>query len=163
MNPTLLHPSQRPDTGTALPGADAPEFSPQDTSRFGVVAIAADSVLHFPEGLIGLGGSRYALISSDPASPFLWLQSLDDAALALPVANPHRFFTDFAVELDAEDVALVGIEGDEPVDVLVTVTASPERVTANLKAPILIRGNTAYQIINRAAGAQVKTPLLPAA
>ena len=31
-----------------------------ESSRFGTIEIAADAVIEFPSGLIGLGGSRYA-------------------------------------------------------------------------------------------------------
>ena len=43
-----------------------------------VLQIEADAVLSFPRGLIGLGGSRYALLSTDPDSPFSWLHSIED-------------------------------------------------------------------------------------
>ena len=36
---------------------------------FGDVQIAEDSVLEFPDGLIGLGGQRYALLGSDARQP----------------------------------------------------------------------------------------------
>ena len=119
----------------------------------------AGEVLEFPDGLVGLGGHRYALIATDQKSPFLWLHSLDDPTLALPVTNPHRFFSDFAVELTDEDVERIGVSGDESVDVYVTVRAAPDLadVTANLKAPILIRDGRAWQVINHAPGAQLRT------
>ena len=65
--------------------------------------IDPDTVIEFPEGLIGLGGSRYALLARDPETPFLWLQSMEDRELALPVTNPHAFFSDFAVDLTDEE------------------------------------------------------------
>ena len=101
-----------------------------ESSRFGTVEIAPDSVVEFPDGLIGLGGSRYALLSTDADSPFLWLHSLEDPRIALPVTNPHRFFSDFAVELNDEDVARLGFDDDGAVDVYVTVRASPRSRTS---------------------------------
>ena len=41
-----------------------------ESSRFGTLEIAAESVIEFPAGLIGLGGSRYALVSSDVDGAF---------------------------------------------------------------------------------------------
>lgn len=135
-----------------------------ESSRFGTVEIAPDSVVEFPDGLIGLGGSRYALLSTDADSPFLWLHSLEDPTIALPVTNPHRFFSDFAVELNDEDAARLGFDDDGAVDVYVTVRAAPalEDVTVNLKAPILIRGGRAHQVINQAQGANLRAQLFPA-
>ena len=134
------------------------------TSRFGLVQIVPDSIIVFAEGLIGLGGSRYALLSADARSPFLWLQSLDDAGIALPVVNPHTFFEDFVVELAEGEAQRLGLGEGSPADVYVTVTAAndPSEITVNLKAPILIREASGYQVINQAPGAAVKTPLFPA-
>jgi flagellar assembly factor FliW len=132
-----------------------------DSSRFGRVQIDPSTVIEFPEGLIGLGGSRYALIARDPDTPFLWLQSLEDSALALPVTNPHQFFADFGVELDEEEASRLGLDSATGVDVYVTVRASNvlEDFTANLKAPILVRDGKAYQVINQAPGCQLRAPL----
>jgi flagellar assembly factor FliW len=132
-----------------------------DSSRFGRVQIDPSTVIEFPEGLIGLGGSRYALIARDPDTPFLWLQSLEDPALALPVTNPHQFFADFGVELDEEEAERLGLDSANGVDVYVTVRASNvlEEFTANLKAPILVRDGKAYQVINQAQGCQLRAPL----
>jgi flagellar assembly factor FliW len=135
-----------------------------ESSRFGQVEVDSGSVLEFPEGLIGLAGSRYALIADDPDAPFLWLQSLDDAALALPVTNPHRFFADFAVEVVDEDAERLGLEETSgAMDVYVTVRAAPapEDFTANLKAPILVRAGQAWQVINQAPGCELRVPLFP--
>lgn len=135
------------------------------SSRFGTVEIAQDSVFEFPNGLIGLGGSRYALISHDSSSPFLWLQSLDDPKIALPVTNPLRFFSDYTVELTDEDAERLGFDGSGSADVYVTVTASSDlaKFTANLRAPILIRPGRADQVINHAEGAELKARLFPVA
>jgi flagellar assembly factor FliW len=59
-----------------------------DSSRFGRVEIDPETVIEFPEGLIGLTGKRWALLARDPDTPFVWLQSLEDPELALPVTNP---------------------------------------------------------------------------
>jgi flagellar assembly factor FliW len=134
-----------------------------ESSRFGQLDVDPGSVLEFPEGLIGLAGSRYALIADDPDAPFLWLQSLDDPSLALPVTNPHRFFADFAVEVIDEDAERLGLETSSAMDVYVTVRAAPapEDFTANLKAPILVRAGQAWQVINQAPGCELRVPLFP--
>ena len=51
-------------------------------------------MIEFPFGLIGLGGLRYALLDRNPGTGFLWLHSVDEPALALPVVSPHQFFPD---------------------------------------------------------------------
>ncbi len=132
-----------------------------ESSRFGPVEVDPGSVLEFPEGLIGLAGSRYAVIAQDPEAPFLWLQSLDDPSLALPLTNPHRFFADFTVEVIDEDAERLGLDSTSAMDVYVTVRAAPalEDFTANLKAPILVRAGQAWQVINQAPGCELRVPL----
>ena len=137
-----------------------------ESSRFGRVEIDPETVVEFPDGLIGLGGSRYALLASEPDSPFLWLHSIEDPSLALPVTDPLRFFDSFAVQLADEDAERLELDDVTAVAVYVTVRAAPkpEDFTANLKAPILVRSGQAYQVINQAPGCELRAPLFaPAA
>ena len=129
-----------------------------ESSRFGTVEIAADAVIEFPSGLIGLGGCRYALVSADTDGAFHWLHSLEDASLALPVTNPWLFFGDYEVELSDADTDRVGVA--QP-DVWVTVRtgSSPSDFSANLRAPILVAEGRGHQVINEASDAPVRAPL----
>ncbi len=129
-----------------------------ESSRFGTVEIAADAVIEFPSGLIGLGGTRYALVSADTDGAFHWLHSLEDASLALPVTNPWLFFADYVVELSDADTARAGTETP---DVWVTVRtgSAPADFSANLRAPILVAGGHGHQVINEASDAPVRAPL----
>jgi flagellar assembly factor FliW len=132
-----------------------------ESSRFGRVEIDPETVIEFPEGLIGLAGSRYALLARDPDTPFLWLQSLEDPSLALPVTNPHQFFSDFLVELIEEEAERLDVASGTGVDVYVTVRAADalEHFTANLKAPILVSSGRGHQVINQAPGCELRAPL----
>ena len=132
-----------------------------ESSRFGTLEIATDEVIEFPAGLIGLGGARYALLSTDEQSPFAWLQSIDDPELALPITNPWLFFTDYAVDVDDAEAKRVGVEDPSKVDVWVTVRAAAELqgFSANLRAPILVFNGHGHQVINAAKDAEVRAPL----
>jgi flagellar assembly factor FliW len=135
-----------------------------DSSRFGTLEIASEDVIEFPNGLIGLGGSRYAIVASTEDGAFSWLHSIDDPSLALPVANPWHFFGDYAVELSDADTARVTTDPAD-VAVFVTVRAGAELADfyANLRAPILVAEGRGLQVINEAADAPVRAPLFPAA
>ena len=76
-----------------------------DSPRFGTLEIASDDVIEFPAGLIGLGGRRYAIVTTDGDSAFSWLHSIDDPSLALPVTNPWNFFADYSVDALRRGVA----------------------------------------------------------
>jgi flagellar assembly factor FliW len=133
-----------------------------ESTRFGTFEIAADAVIEFPAGLIGLGGGRFALVSADSEGAFHWLHSVEDPSLALPVTNPWLFFGDFVVDLSDADTDRVGAE--QP-DVWVTVRTGSEveDFSANLRAPILIANGRGHQVINEAPHAPVRAPLFPEA
>ncbi|MGD1058359.1 MAG: flagellar assembly protein FliW [Solirubrobacteraceae bacterium] len=134
--------------------------------RFGAVEVAAEDVIDFPFGLIGLGGLQYALIDRNPGSGFLWLHAVDNPALALPVVSPFQFFSSFTLEIAAEDRERTGIEDATGAELYVTVRATPNPmdITANLRAPLLIKDGRGYQVINTAENAVLQAPLfeLPA-
>jgi flagellar assembly factor FliW len=136
-----------------------------ESTRFGTLEIEAEAVLSFPRGLIGLGGSRYALLSTDADSPFSWLHSVEDPDLALPVTRPGQFFPGYEVVLSDAEAATLGLSDEPPADVWVTVRAT-ERVedfTVNLRAPIVVTpradGAEAFQVINEAPNCDVRVPL----
>jgi flagellar assembly factor FliW len=135
-----------------------------ESSRFGTLEIETEEVIEFPSGLIGLGGARYALLTTDDQSPFAWLQSIDDPELALPITNPWLFFADYAVDVDDAEAKRIGVEDPSKVDVWVTVRAAAELqgFSANLRAPILVWNGRGHQVINEANDAPVRAPLFPA-
>jgi flagellar assembly factor FliW len=131
------------------------------STRFGEVQIPEESVIEFPHGLIGLGGRHYALLARSDDAAFVWLHSLDDPALALPLTNPWRFFESYEVEISDDEAAQLGIESTEDTAVYVTVRAaeSLEDFSANLRAPILVSNGLGHQVINQAPDAPVRAPL----
>jgi flagellar assembly factor FliW len=132
-----------------------------ESTRFGSLEIPAEAVVEFPHGLIGLGGSRYALLARSEESTFLWLHSLEDPALAIPLTNPWRFFPSYEVELSDDEAERIGVSEADETTVYVTVRAaeSLEDFSANLRAPILISAGKGHQVINEAEDAEVRMPL----
>lgn len=132
-----------------------------DSTRFGTLEIASEAVIEFPAGLIGLGGSRYTLVAQEEDSAFLWLHSIDDPSLALPVTNPWRFFGSYEVELSDDDAGRIGVSEPAQAEIYVTVRAAEaiEDFSANLRAPIVVSGGRGWQLINEAEFAPVRAPL----
>jgi flagellar assembly factor FliW len=132
-----------------------------ESTRFGTVEVSEDAVVEFPNGLIGLGGRRYALLARSEESTFVWLQSMEDPELALPLTNPWRFFNAYEVELSDDEAERIGVSDAEDTVVYVTVRAAEtlEDFSANLRAPILISQGNGHQIINQAPDAPVRAPL----
>jgi flagellar assembly factor FliW len=129
--------------------------------RFGAVEIDERDVIEFPFGLIGLGGLQYTLLDRNPGSGFLWLHAVDNAALALPVISPRQFFPSFSLEIAPEDRERTGIEDAEPSELYATVRATPDPadITANLRAPLVIREGHGYQVLNVDEDAPLQAPL----
>ena len=132
-----------------------------ESTRFGAVEVLDEAVLEFPTGLIGLGGTRYTLIAREESAPFLWLHSLDDPSLAIPVTNPWFFFSSYEVEVSDSEAQRIGITDPAQADVYVTVRAGEaiEDFRANLRAPILVSGGRGHQVINEADGTSVRALL----
>jgi flagellar assembly factor FliW len=129
--------------------------------RFGQVEVADEQVIEFPLGLVGLGGTRYALLDRNPGTGFLWLHCVDDPALALPVVGPRQFFSDFRLEIAEEERERTGIADVEAATIYVTVraTSDPLDVAVNLRAPLLVDGGRGFQVINTVEGASLQAPL----
>jgi flagellar assembly factor FliW len=139
----------------------SPNGSTVESTRFGTLEVEPDAVIEFPAGLIGLGGHRFVLLARDEDSAFAWLHSLEEGDLALPVTNPFRFFEDYEVEISDAEAERIGVTDPADADVWVTVRAGTEATdfTANLLAPILVSHGRGHQVINEAAGVDVKAPL----
>jgi flagellar assembly factor FliW len=133
------------------------------STRFGDVELADDAVVEFPTGLIGLRGTRYALVPHGDDGTFVWLHSMEDPDLALPVTRPWTVFADYEVELSDSEAERIGVSDPSEAQVYVTVRAgdSAADFTANLRAPIIIAGGRGYQVINEAGDPPVRAPLFP--
>jgi flagellar assembly factor FliW len=132
-----------------------------ESTRFGTLEIAEEAVIEFPLGLIGLGGLRYTLFDRNPGSGFLWLHSLEDPGLALPVVDPRRFFTSFTLRLSEEDRERIGAEDPQAAQLYVTVRTAPDPadIVVNLHAPLVVWEGHGHQVLNTAPGAELRVPL----
>lgn len=133
------------------------------STRFGPVEIRPEAVITFPDGIIGLPGHTYALLSPEPDAVFFWLQSVEHPELALPVTTPWLFFPEYRLEL-AEDVAArLGIDPKQRTGVMCVVRAaeSLDDFRVNLRGPIVINGDglVGHQVINEAGDLGVSEPL----
>jgi len=147
-----------------------PETTPQATlkvksSRFGEVEVPADRVITLPQGMIGFPQlRRYVLIRHRDDSPFFWLQSLEAAELAFVVVNPLLFDAAYKFTLSNAETKLLNAEDPSQIQVWVVVTipvGKPDKMTANLKAPVVInlQNRQAAQIILDDAKYSVRQPL----
>lgn len=110
------------------------------TTRFGEIEVKAEDLIELPSGLIGFPElKRYVLLDHDKDSPFKWLQSLDDGAIAFVLINPLLFKADYTVEVTEAEVSDLQLsdEDDAVISVIITIPTNPQNMTANLKAPLV--------------------------
>ncbi len=123
-----------------------------ETTRFGEVDIAEESILHMPDGMLGFECyKRFVLLEDKPGVEFKWLQAVDNPALAFIVIDPMAFFPDYEMNLTDEEAESLDIRDASEAVVLTTVTVNKEegKVTANLLGPVVINSRTlqARQIV----------------
>jgi flagellar assembly factor FliW len=116
-----------------------------NTTRFGLIDIDEKRLVSFPDGLPGFSEvRRFVLVEHAPESPFHWLQSLDDPALAFVVMNPILIDPTYGEVISKRLYEDLGLQGSEDAAILaiVTIDAKNQRVTANLLAPLVINPMT---------------------
>ncbi len=124
-----------------------------ETKHFGNVKINENDVITFVEGIIGFEDNKRFVVlgKQDEESPFKWLQSVDDKDLCFVIIPPGYFRKEY--ELFVPEDTAVRLELKEDKDVIIySIVVIPEdvsRMTANLKAPVIINAanNKAAQIV----------------
>jgi flagellar assembly factor FliW len=131
--------------------------------RFGTCTFRDAEVLTFPWGVPGFPDCRrFLALTVESQENVLWLQSLDELKVALPVADPWQFFPDYDPRLPAS--ARVSLELDRAEDfAILAVTIIPEAGTAtmNLLAPIVVnlRTRIGRQVTVEGDDYSVRTPI----
>ena len=119
------------------------------STRFGELAVPADSVITIASGLIGFP-RHHSFVMLDHKPPFSWLHSVEDPNLAFVVVDGFQFGEKYSVKPPIGDKDSDLQEGDEyAILVVVTVRPNAAETTANLKAPIFvnIRNRRGVQVI----------------
>ena len=109
------------------------------TTRFGVIDIAEDRVITFPDGLLGFGDrTQFCLLQPGDDACFFWLQCVNDADLAFVVTDPTFFEQDFSVPIRPEQMEALKISKLEDAQVFVIVNKIGDQLTGNFQGPLII-------------------------
>lgn len=134
-------------------------------TRFGTLEFEEKFVITFEQGILGFPlSSRYILFPHEKGSPFSWLQSVDEAAVAFLVVNPLDFFSDYEVVIEDADVEMLQVENADDLELLTLVTipeGHPEEMRTNLAGPVVINASNrrGKQLLMREYSTQ--QPLVP--
>ncbi len=112
---------------------------------FGSIEIDDDKIITIPNGLMGFEQyTRYALAFDNEKQTkggILWLQSVEEPALAFPMLDPARVFGEYCPVIEDEWLAPIGtFNNDEDLLLLniLTVPSDITKMTVNLRAPLII-------------------------
>ena len=111
------------------------------TTRFGDISIDESRIIRMKGGMLGFEHlGRYVLLTQDEKIPFLWLQSIEDGSVAFVVINSLAVKPDYEPVISGDEVKLLEIASPEDAVLfsVVTIRSDPFKVTANLRAPIVV-------------------------
>lgn len=145
--------SDKASASPAETGQEASEGSVTfENAKFGEVTVESTSIVTFPDGVPGFERCKqYGLVSVDEEAPFLRLLSLDEPTVGFVILSPMLLWSDYNPQMGAEDLGGLDVRSPDELEMycIVTLSESPDQVTANLKGPIAIntRTMTARQLI----------------
>ena len=121
------------------------------TTRFGTITASPQDILLFDQGLIGFEQCKRWLLLADAKNRALgWLQSVDNAQIAMAFVSPRRFVPDYQLRLQRSQLDGMQIDDPEEAEVVVIVSRHLEGLCLNLKAPLVIHisSKTGCQVIS---------------
>ena len=119
-----------------------------NTRLFGAIDIPDDKIIVLENGMIGLPEMRqFALIFDEEregGGKIKWLQSMDDPETAFPVMDPTVVKENYNPMINDDILRPLGELTAENTFILTTVTVPKniEKMSINLKAPIVINTDT---------------------
>jgi flagellar assembly factor FliW len=111
-----------------------------DLPRFGTCTYSESEIFVFPWGLPGFENLRsFIALQLETQDQIVWLQSLDDLNIALPLGDPWTFFPDYDPKLPGFARLSLDIQGAEDFTVLAVMVGTDGGPTfMNLMAPIVV-------------------------
>lgn len=119
-----------------------------NTRLFGTIDIPDEKIIVLENGMIGFPEMcRFALIfdaEKEKNRKIQWLQSMDEPEVAFPVIDPTFIKEDYRPMINTELLKPLGELTEENTFVLSTITVPKEleKMSINLKAPIIINSET---------------------
>lgn len=130
----------------------------------GKITYDEDEIIIFEKSIPGFNDVKRFILKEIEGSSFKLLQSIDDVTVGFVVISPFQVEEDYEINLSEEVIKTLEIK--EATDVLlyslVTLNSKVEKITVNLKAPVVINVNNkkAEQFIIDKAKYKIKHPLM---
>ena len=123
-----------------------------NTLRFGPLEIPENKIIRMARPVLGFEKlSKFCLIEREEFWPFLWMQSIEDPAIAFIVVNPTMFISDYRIEINPNEISEIEPSSPEMIEtyVIANVPEDWKQMTVNMQGPILINtaNNKAKQLV----------------
>ena len=144
------------------------------TTRFGEIEVPDNSLINFPNGIIGFKDAhRFVIFGCGEQGIFKWLQSADIPDLAFVICEAHLIVPQYQIIIRQEEQELLQLENSEDAAIclILVIPENPQDATANLLGPIVMNSasrigtqlvlinpdySTRYKIFKPAAAAEDK-------
>lgn len=135
-----------------------------ETERFGIFELKDKKTLHFPNGIPGFEELRsFILLETEENKPLLWLQSIENKHIALPVVIPFELIGDYYVDVRENELSDLNLEAPDDLLILcvVVIPEDVRKMTTNLASPIVINAKRGVgkQLVIDAATLPLRFPI----
>lgn len=135
-----------------------------NTKYYGCIDYEKKDVIHFEKGIPGFEELRnFILFPVEDNEVFSVFHSIEREDISIIVTSPFNIKEDYEINLEEEQRKNLKIENEKDVLVLNTVTLNSDidKITANLRAPIIIniKEKIGEQIIINSDKYSIKYPL----
>jgi flagellar assembly factor FliW len=115
-----------------------------DTKYFDKVEVEDNQIIDFEHGVLGFS-EYHKFIVVHENDILCWLQSTEDKNVVLPMISTPLVFPEYTPEVDDELLLSIGdIKQDNHLAIFNIMVVPPdiEKMTTNLRAPIIVNNNT---------------------
>ena len=112
-----------------------------NSQRFGPLEIPDNKIIEMVRPILGFEKlTRFCLLEREEFWPFLWMQSVEDEAVAFIVVNPCLFTNDYKIEINPNEISEIEPGEPELIETYVIASVPDEwkNMTVNLQGPILV-------------------------
>ncbi len=115
------------------------------TTRFGEIEVPDETLITFPEGVIGFKEARgFVIFDCGDQGLFKWLQSTDIPELAFVICESHLIVPNYQVVIGHKEQELLQLDNteDAAVCIILVIPEDPQETTGNLLGPIVMNAKT---------------------
>jgi flagellar assembly factor FliW len=136
----------------------------EESPTGGTDVLVDGSVLEFAGGIPGFPASRQFRLErlAPELQPFCLMRSVEELGISFVLVAPGVLFPDYAIEIDEQHVASLGLESAADALVLSIVTLG-DPPTVNLLGPLVVNVHTlaAAQVVQHQSNYRAAVPLTP--